>query len=1187
MTMDPFLDQTSPGSSFHDAGRSELFDWMISLGLIDFWRLENPEMLEFTGPKSKNRIDYCLASIDFYDKFIRSSSHLLGTKFGGADHVPVEFSASSHQPPPHDSLPFKCPPWLLKCAHVQDHLHRGLMRLATALDPSRNPGCLLDEHKRRDRIFLSQEYLRRKNATACQLRQLLTTSRDCEKLFAMDPTDYNRLQRDQSRQDYMDFSTALRERNAASKFDLDVNSSERSSKHFFRAPAAADLRLSISSVDTSSGLSRDPSTILLTHRQYWGTVFQSDSRDLGVEPQLFDSSKLQDILCHSLRKLKSSQASMLDAPITANDFFFAIKHTARGKSPGPDGLPAEYYQLFPTAWAQVLELVYAAQFRMGRMSKFQRRAYISLLFKKGSRSDPKHYRPLTLLNQDAKFGPKALAYRLNQVLPSLLNVDQFGFVPGRDIRHALRYFQDLQDHCRRANSHVPAGAICLDFAKAFDSVNWQALDQVLQHWGFGWNFRHWVKTFFRGTLVQVLINSSRSDFFSLGAGVRQGDPLSPGLFVLFIEPLLCYLRATTTCSAIKIRNTSHQLVSFADDVTGLVNNLSHAPMFLDRVQDFCAATGMRLNVDKTVLFPFRPWTSSDIILQDRLRALGVRILGNAEHTTLLGIAVGPAVTPQLQLSQLLLRFQKLCISWRWRARTLRGRVLLLKTMVLSTLWHFLGTVAVSKQDLLKFNPLMRNFINCTPSSAVHDPATRGQFPSVWHPVDASSGGLDLPSVATSVELLQVNLLRQLIRRCRQDFSSSPKWFIPAQAAIDSAFCGQGSGLDFLYVHLSPSAQSSRWQAVPAYWRAAIATWSTKIILKLQCANPVLTKLTWPLWNNVFLRFTEDKRTLAVLHRKACNFLSHQGVTRTSTFRSVFGWLPDEATLRDSLSSSSIKPGRSLTSVVNKLAPRLALPAHYQDFAIFPLPPESRVAALHVWTFDGVDIVNVSNRVVKKLLLNHDPPPLPLLQLSAPDVVVDSSHWALERVLQRDVLPVFSDFVFRLQHNGLGFRYKYKWHTGEVTCVHGCATSETPLHLLWDCYMAKRLWHLFLPMFSRLFQSDIGWPQVLFLHNLVVPAHHTLIFGSLLPVRLFNVVRSVLLRTLWLNRNKAIFDPPALQFMGVFRQCLTLVRLHLQRLFKTMTHSRKKDSTLHKSQLLAFSDEWYRDFAEDPFYLLAG
>ena len=66
MTMDPTMDQASPGSNFHDSGRAELFDWMISLSLIDFWRLEHPDIREFTGPSSKNRIDYCLASVDFF-----------------------------------------------------------------------------------------------------------------------------------------------------------------------------------------------------------------------------------------------------------------------------------------------------------------------------------------------------------------------------------------------------------------------------------------------------------------------------------------------------------------------------------------------------------------------------------------------------------------------------------------------------------------------------------------------------------------------------------------------------------------------------------------------------------------------------------------------------------------------------------------------------------------------------------------------------------------------------------------------------------------------------------------------------------------------------------------------------------------------------------------------------------------
>ncbi|RMX62445.1 hypothetical protein DD238_008361 [Peronospora effusa] len=196
----------------------------------------------------------------------------------------------------------------------------------------------------------------------------------------------------------------------------------------------------------------------------------------------------------------------------------------------------------------------------------------------------------------AKFGPQALAYRLNQVLNSLLGVDQFGFVPGQDIRHALCYFYDLMNHCRRNNASGPIGAICLDFAKDFDSVNWQALD-LLQFSSLHYDF-------FRGILVQDLANSSRSDSFKLGAGVRQADPLSPGLFVLFIEPFICYLRATNDGMAIKIHDTSHHLLSFADNGSGLVNDLTHAPRFLARVNDFCTATVMRLNVDKTVLFPF-------------------------------------------------------------------------------------------------------------------------------------------------------------------------------------------------------------------------------------------------------------------------------------------------------------------------------------------------------------------------------------------------------------------------------------------------------------------------------------------------------------------------------------------------------------------------------------------------------
>ncbi|RMX61973.1 hypothetical protein DD238_008348 [Peronospora effusa] len=117
------------------------------------------------------------------------------------------------------------------------------------------------------------------------------------------------------------------------------------------------------------------------------------------------------------------------------------------------------------------------------MTKFQRRAQISLLYKHSDRTLPSSYRPITLLNVDAKLGPKILAHRLDRVLKYLLHSDQSGFVPGRDIRQAHIRFQALAQ--LYSTSDTPAGAVLLDFAKAFDSVVWDALDMILQHFGFG------------------------------------------------------------------------------------------------------------------------------------------------------------------------------------------------------------------------------------------------------------------------------------------------------------------------------------------------------------------------------------------------------------------------------------------------------------------------------------------------------------------------------------------------------------------------------------------------------------------------------------------------------------------------------------------------------------------------------
>uniref|UniRef100_A0AAV1UT42 Reverse transcriptase domain-containing protein n=1 Tax=Peronospora matthiolae TaxID=2874970 RepID=A0AAV1UT42_9STRA len=361
----------------------------------------------------------------------------------------------------------------------------------------------------------------------------------------------------------------------------------------------------------------------------------------------------------------------MNAPFTANDFYYAILTSKNGKTSGPDGLSIRYYKVNIHAWARIFEVIHDNQLHNGQMNKFQRRAHLSLLYKSGDRTLPANYRLLTLLNHDAKLGPKILAFRLRLVLPDLIHADQIGFIKGRLIRHSLLRFQDLQEFCK--THHNDACAVMLDFAKAFDSVSWPALDLVLHRFSFGSTFRAWIKTFYHHTSVSIMRNGSLGIPFVLGAGVCQGDPLSPGLFVLFIEPMVNFLRARFSDLGILVDGSfePHLLLAYADDSTGLLKDIYDADGTLDLVNDYSTAAGLRLNVDKTSVMPFSHRASRSKL--DNLRATyPFKVLGVTNTVKLLGILQGSTITADERFCHILLELRARCAIWKYKARTLRG-----------------------------------------------------------------------------------------------------------------------------------------------------------------------------------------------------------------------------------------------------------------------------------------------------------------------------------------------------------------------------------------------------------------------------------------------------------------------------------------------------------------------------------
>jgi len=768
-------------------------------------------------------------------------------------------------------------------------------------------------------------------------------------------------------------------------------------------------------IDDSGNIVNDNLEVLKIITGYYDNLYKSENiSDNSIDLYLKQVAS---------PKLSSKQRDECDKELSYEELYDVISKLKTGKSPGTDGLTPEFYQCFYEDIKSHLMSMLEECYVSGELCDTMKQALITLIHKGGDTAEVKNYRPISLTNYDYKILAFIMSSRIQNVITTLVHSDQVAYIKGRYIGNNARHLLDIFEY---ADNFDKNGAIiCLDFQKAFDSLEWNFMFKTLKQYNFGDNMIRWISAMYKNPVSIIKNNGWMGKMINISRGIRQGCPASALLFILCTEVMNNMLRNSYDVKGFNVGTVEKKLFAYADDTELVVRDKESISHSLKIIESFGKVSGLKLNMTKCIGI----WLGKYRDTNEKFE--GIQFTN--EPVKCLGIYIGHSHENQylLNWSKKIEKLKNVLSVWKMRRLTVYGKVAILRSLALSSLQYNFNVLPVDSNLIKRINTIIYNFM-WNKKERICRNTLIGK---------CEEGGINMPDVESMVQAAKA----AWITRIYKDDNLS-------KVILNEYVCKYNLNINMLHKCCFVIKDELAPNILPDFYKEVFMAYYKCQYKKPVCEMSSYEYLTQILWGNNMFK-----------HKGKCLLYSnwiHSKIIHVKDLYDDDGNFINGAVFYEKLNAKSnwITEYMTLKNVVHKITKRYKIDTtagKYINIKEICKPVvvtrNSTVTIIDNKTKFFYEIL-VRNKF-KRTYMEH-------VWKKELDTYIDCSYW--EKIYKRVCCNIFDkklcEFRYKLLHNLLCCNAKlHLWRIRSSDKCNDCEEKGTVKHMLLNCAEVNMLW----------------------------------------------------------------------------------------------------------------------------------